>query len=206
MWKRIFAAALTGLVGTLGVSTAASAHAALLETSPEDGAALDAAPETVTFTFNEDLDPDNSQVGASGPDGDLDLAEPSVDGNTLTQPMTYTAPGEYTVSYRVLSEDGHNVSGTIAFEAESIPEALRADGGEDTEPTAEQSETAEGPDGEASPSEESASDSEGGNGMKNGLLALLGVVVVVAIVIAFVKIVGGRKNDGGGDSGSEDSP
>ncbi|GAB2945019.1 copper resistance protein CopC [Streptomyces heilongjiangensis] len=119
------------LAGALLAGAApASAHAVLTGSDPREGTVLKTAPEHVTVSFSESvaltedsvrvLDPDSRPVTAGDPvraDGRADTARvPLTDG--LQQ-------GTYTVSWRVLSEDSHAVSGAFTFSV-GTPSQTRA--------------------------------------------------------------------------------
>jgi copper resistance protein C len=113
------AAVATVAIATLAVSgtpTPAAAHAFLVDSTPEDEAAVDESPTEIVLEFNEPIQPDFTQVAILDADEQpLDLDEPEVDGPLVTQPVGELAPGTYQVNYRVGSADGHPVSGTITF-------------------------------------------------------------------------------------------
>ena len=101
----------------VGGMAPASAHTGLVSTDPRDGADLAAPPSQVTFVFDEDLLPDFVDFSISNGDGEpLSIAGVKVDGSTAALPWPSDAPGNtYTVAYRVVSQDGHPVSGAITF-------------------------------------------------------------------------------------------
>lgn len=102
------------LVG-LGASPAL-AHSDLVSSSPAEGQALDAAPAQVELTFNEEISDAGLQVVAQGPQGPVSLGTPQLAGPKVTVPWPQTAPaGSYTVSYRVVSADGHPIDGSLPF-------------------------------------------------------------------------------------------
>lgn len=117
--KRLIAAATLAVAmlgGGVGLAPAALAHSELVSTTPEDGATLDSPPTSVTFTFNEDLLPDFVRLIAKNPAGVTgDLPITSVEGPTVTADWPAAEGGEWTVSYRVVSQDGHPVEGSITF-------------------------------------------------------------------------------------------
>jgi methionine-rich copper-binding protein CopC len=118
---RLWAAILIGVAATLGVAAPAFADAALRETSPKDGAVLTAPPGTVTFTFNEKLQGRFTNVTVTAAGGDaVAVAEATTDGPTVTQPLPGTlAAAEYTVQVRVVSADGHPVTGKTSFRVQT---------------------------------------------------------------------------------------
>ena len=118
--KRLFAAVLIALAmagAGAALAPAASAHSELVSSDPVDGAVLDAPPTAVSFTFSEDLLPDFVRLITTSPSGETsDLIVSSVQGPTVTADWPLGAPGgEWTVSYRVVSQDGHPIEGGITF-------------------------------------------------------------------------------------------
>ena len=106
----------TGLVIVTG--RAAVAHDVLERTSPAAGTTVDRMPQTVTLTFSEEPLDIGTQVVVSGPAGPVSSGAPTIEGRDVTQAVSPSAPaGDYTVSYRVTSDDGHPVSGTFGFHA-----------------------------------------------------------------------------------------
>lgn len=105
---------VVGLV--LGPAGPAGAHATLIGTDPQQGEVLAAAPEAIRFSYTESVAavPDGTQVfdstgqvvastaTSSGSDLVVTLAEPVADGTLV-------------VVWRVISEDGHPVSGSLSF-------------------------------------------------------------------------------------------
>ncbi|RVW02562.1 copper resistance protein CopC [Rhodococcus spongiicola] len=100
----------------LGVG-AASAHSALIGSSPENGAQITTAPQQVTLQFNEALHQNFASLTVVGPDGNLwSKGDPTVQGDTVSVPLDGLGPaGEYTIAFRVTSADGHPISGTQVF-------------------------------------------------------------------------------------------
>lgn len=198
--KRLIALALAATGGgvlTLGLASPVSAHAALTGTDPEDGAVIAEAPAAVSASFSELLDGPSTEIAVTDPTGAVvEVAEPTYDGDTFTQPMLYTTPGEYTVAFRVISEDGHRVDDTLSFTVEFIPEGLYAPG---SEPTGDAS--GEAATGEPTPSETTsratglALDEEEDSNAGAALAAiLLGLLVVVVVGVVLVKTVGRKQN------------
>lgn len=109
----VLAAALALLAGT----APAWAHTALESSTPADGASVAQAPREIALTFTEDVPADGATVTVTGPDRADRVAGPVTgDGGTLTVPLQPLGPaGTYTVTYRVVSDDGHPVEGTVTF-------------------------------------------------------------------------------------------
>ena len=96
---------------------AASAHATRIASDPVENAELTEAPQRVSATFNEALQPEFAAMTVVGPDGNLwSTGEPQVDGAVISVGVRPLGPtGTYTVNYRVTSADGHPVSGSWSF-------------------------------------------------------------------------------------------
>jgi len=141
---------------------------------------LDAPPTTVSFTFNEPLMPDFVRFVATDPSGQTgDVPVSAVDGPTALIDWPADAPaGEWTVSYRVVSQDGHPIEGGITFSyAAASPSPT---------PTSAAPTSAAPTSAAPSPSTSPAADTSGGT---SGLLIAglaVGVIVIVGVVIALV--------------------
>jgi methionine-rich copper-binding protein CopC len=96
----------------------ATAHDVLEKTTPSDGTSLDRLPSTVVLTFAEPPLAIGTQVVVTGPSGNVAMGTPVIEGTDVTQALSPSAPaGDYTVTYRVTSDDGHPVSGSFSFHA-----------------------------------------------------------------------------------------
>ncbi|UAJ81734.1 copper resistance protein CopC/CopD (plasmid) [Leifsonia sp. ZF2019] len=109
----------------LVVATPAAAHAVLESSDPVDGSRIAAAPGQVTFTFDESVQlPENATASLSdhGTRVDAGAAHLTGGGKTVVVPLEKgLADGAYTVSYRVVSADGHVVTGAIRFGLNADP-------------------------------------------------------------------------------------
>ena len=122
----VAAAAL--VLAPVALASPASAHDELVSTDPADGASLEEAPAAVTLTFSEEV--------VKLADGPL-----VVDGAVITRAITPpTVAGEVRVSYRVVSSDGHPVTGKLTFTVASVPSPSPT---ATAEPTESESETPE---------------------------------------------------------------
>lgn len=109
-------AALSGAL--LLVGAPASAHSELEQTTPEAGSTVEAAPTQVELVFGEDVQAAGSGIVVKGPDGSR-YDQPStfaVNGTTASvQLKTSGQAGTYTVTFRVVSTDGHVVSDSFEY-------------------------------------------------------------------------------------------
>jgi methionine-rich copper-binding protein CopC len=94
--------------------SSAAAHSSRVETNPPDGATLQTLPAEATVTFDEA--PKTADVVLARPDGKVDKLKTEVVGSTIKAQLPADGPrGVYTLSYRVVSADGHPVSGSVSF-------------------------------------------------------------------------------------------
>lgn len=93
------------------------AHAQLESSNPADGAQLSAPPKKVQLTFGERVDGGFAKVAVIGPNrSHWEAAKPAVSGAKVSAPVRPLGPaGTYVIEYRVLSADGHPVSGSLKF-------------------------------------------------------------------------------------------
>ncbi len=138
----LFGVALLLLVPISG----AAGHASLTSSDPIDGAELSVAPEEVTLTFNEELLNELVEVSILDASGDLVMATEAEQtpppGTAVMVPWPADLPaGEYSVAFRVVSEDGHPVTGQVGFsyaETRAVSEPIEETSAEATpEATAE---------------------------------------------------------------------
>lgn len=126
-FRRAIAAAAAALLLTLGgvlVASPASAHDELVSTDPAADAVLDALPAQLTLTFSGELatDPGATELQITDAAGTtLADGEPLVEGTTVTQPLGGAASGVVTVLWKVVSSDGHPISGEFAFSVPTTP-------------------------------------------------------------------------------------
>lgn len=99
----------------LWFAVAAFAHASLVETSPVDNAVLAEAPATFSMTFSEPVSP--LALRLVGPDGSSTNLERFVlrDRRLDVDSPRDLAQGTYALSWRVISEDGHPIGGSVVF-------------------------------------------------------------------------------------------
>ncbi|QMW68094.1 copper resistance protein CopC [Mumia sp. ZJ1417] len=123
-------------VGLLVLSSpTAVGHAVLVSTTPADGSTVAILPDEIVLTFNERVTTP-AYVVAEAPDGtQVASGEARTDGKSVratTNPADIA--GEYRISYRVVSADGHPIDGSVyvtVTEGRTV-EKTRAEDDEDT--------------------------------------------------------------------------
>lgn len=99
----------------LSMVVIAHAHASLHATEPRDGSAVAMAPASIRLFFSEPVSPTRLKI--TMPDGSSAALERFTANGGVVEiaPPADLAKGTYLVSWRVVSEDGHPVAGTIIF-------------------------------------------------------------------------------------------
>ncbi|WP_314958351.1 copper resistance CopC/CopD family protein [Bradyrhizobium cosmicum] len=108
-------AALATLLVLVSCSTQASAHAALVSVEPARGSVLASAPKAVELRFNEAVTPGAVRL-IDGSGRARDDARVTASGEAISVAMPPDLPqGTAIVSYRVISQDGHPIAGSVIF-------------------------------------------------------------------------------------------
>jgi methionine-rich copper-binding protein CopC len=114
------AVAAAACVAAFGAATAL-AHDELKSSSPKSGATLVRTPAAVTLTFEEAIGKLGKVTATRNGQGDLvksartkprDASKVVV---RLKRPGPKKQAGTYRVSWRIISDDGHPVSGVVTF-------------------------------------------------------------------------------------------
>jgi copper resistance protein C len=100
----------------------ALAHTRLVQSSPPEGAVLQAPPQQVRLTFTDEIDPAFAQITVYDPSGEpvltsdpRDIAPAGAPTTLIVDVESDLIPGRYELSYLVTSADGHPVSDAITF-------------------------------------------------------------------------------------------
>ncbi|MFI7627822.1 copper resistance CopC family protein [Microbispora rosea] len=114
---RMLTVPLLALLSVMLVATPARAHDVLVASDPKDGAVLGAMPASVTLTFDQAVRRDFARIAVTGPDGaHYEQGEITVDGRHVSIGVrTGTPAGAYAIGYRIVSNDGHPVTGAVKF-------------------------------------------------------------------------------------------
>jgi methionine-rich copper-binding protein CopC len=114
----------------------ASAHDYLVDSDPKSGAVVTQPLQTVSLTFNDrvlDLSGDGSSslVTVTGPDAGARHFETgcaTITDRVVSAPVALGAAGSYTLTYQVVSADGHTVSNSLKFTYQPPAGAVAAAG------------------------------------------------------------------------------
>lgn len=189
-------AILTAGAFLAGLATPAAAHTDFVGSDPKDGARLGEVPSEVALEFSDDMDPRLSTV-TMRVDGGRSTALQVTGGGRPTVlvaevPDALAAPDtsatRWTVTFRVVSRDGHPVVGTTRFVVRAPSTSPTPEPGDDRVPPSSEpraGDDAEGQAGEAGP--EAADDREAWPLVVLGVGAL---VLLAGAVGATMRLVG----------------
>lgn len=99
-----------------------SAHAELISSTPADGASLASVPPAASLTFTDKIAPQFVRTAVTTPGG-TGTVQATTKGQVVTVPVSAQGPGAYRVAYRVVSADGHPISGEVRFTVAGTPTA-----------------------------------------------------------------------------------
>ena len=121
------AACLAGLVFAIllfGAADRAEAHASFLASDPAAGLVTGEPPRTVVLRFNEPVVLTSARLTTpSGERFDLPLSSPAAAAHALAVPPQ-SEQGTYSLSWRVVSEDGHPVGGAFVYSVGRVSATL----------------------------------------------------------------------------------
>ena len=117
-----FSLATLALVFSISAMPFASAHTELVKSYPAAGDVVSSMPQTVSLEFSENLmlmgDKTVNTVSLTGPTGtEVVIGSMSVIQNTITADIAdgEFLNGDYTMTFKVVSADGHKVSDSVTF-------------------------------------------------------------------------------------------
>ncbi|MFF1876679.1 copper resistance protein CopC [Leifsonia sp. NPDC058230] len=193
-------AVLAAVALALLPAAGASAHDYLVSSDPASGATVTAPLEQVALTFNDrvlDLTGDGKSsivevTDAAGRYFETGCATTA--DTVVTAPVALGPAGSYTITYQIVSADGHTVSNSLPFTYQPAAGAVAAEGsarptcGQAVEPTPSPTEAVSTPgptEAVTTPAPIQAADDSGNLGLVIGIgvgivvLALAGVLIVV---------------------------
>ena len=198
--SRTLALAVAGLLMLFGLvmGQAAQAHDQLVGSNPEDGAELDEQPEWIEMDFSGEIQDVGTEVQVLQDGGDdVSAGEITVEGTTVSSALPDNlTPGTYTVQWRVVSSDGHPISGefdftlTDAVGAGQDGEGDKAAQGEDGDGAAELGGAAVDQPEDGAQDQGSLSEDADSSGLSTPMMILLGVgglAIVVLIVMLLTR-------------------
>ena len=106
--------ALVAAAAVLLPGSPAWAHNALADATPAKNATVKKAPTSVKLKFLQKLNPAQTSITITGA-GEIAATAPKVDGATGSITFEPLMNGAYTVTYAVVSKDGHPVQGSYEF-------------------------------------------------------------------------------------------
>jgi hypothetical protein len=182
--------ALEGLAGAVAIvalcAGPAAAHNELIGSIPEDGSTVAAPPKVVELAFDQPVQREFDQLAVlDEDDGHHEEDEVEIVGGRVRQQVGELEPGTYRITYRIVSADGHPVTGMVTF-------TVNADGPSPTAaPQPSASETDHGHHEAAA-----ATTADGDDGL-NPLVLTAGGIAAAGILGAVVYFVmGGRRPPG----------
>lgn len=111
--KRVASVVMFAVIALFGLAIPAAAHTQLLDSTPASGDVVE-TPATVSFTFNEALIPQGTVLSVTDGSGEvIELEAIFPEPHIVSAELPELSPGSATVSWRVVSADGHPVEGTL---------------------------------------------------------------------------------------------
>lgn len=117
MRRLLLPVVLAGLA-VFGFATPALAHNVLIGSTPASGASVQTGPSEVRLNFNAPVQFGADYLTVIGPDGNHweKTENATVNGDSVSTSVAPLGPaGVYKVGYRIISADGHPVSGEVTF-------------------------------------------------------------------------------------------
>ncbi|WP_353814934.1 copper resistance CopC family protein [Agromyces sp. SYSU T00266] len=191
--------ALAALAAAAGPALPAFAHNTVVAISPDGEEAVTEQPGIVWLETNDALlDAEGAAaMDVVGPDGrHYATACASVDGPVASVAAELGEPGEYTVVWRVVSADGHPISGDFEFDWEPADGESLAEGAGES-PCAD----AAGTTADADADDENAGDGAAASGGAAQDLVWIGAGVLAVVVAAAVAFLFVRRTPRGAEAG-----
>ncbi|MFJ4038473.1 copper resistance protein CopC [Microbacterium sp. NPDC090007] len=115
--RAVVAGVVVAVFAVLASTVPASAHDELLSSSPAAGERLPSAPDEIALRFSADVLDMGAEVVVADADGtDWVAADPEISSGVVTVLLQGAMPDAgYEVRWRVVSSDGHPISGLIPF-------------------------------------------------------------------------------------------
>jgi methionine-rich copper-binding protein CopC len=102
-------------IAALAFAAAAQAHTHLKSSSPAEGSSITASPANIVLKFSEAARVTALSVQKDGGPEQKLAPLPAKAAAEVSVPAPSLVAGKYVVNYRVVSDDGHVMSGTLHF-------------------------------------------------------------------------------------------
>ncbi len=189
------AAVIVAVLASTAIAAPAFAHDELLDSSPTSGEQFASAPDQIELRFSAQIMDIGAAVIVAGTDDQNWAAgDPVIDGDSVTVPLTPGMPeGAYEVRWRVVSSDGHPISGLIPFTVGEAAPTATAGATDPTDDTTDGTTTVT----QGNPAAES--------GIPRAVwIGAIGAAVALAVFALVLFLVRGRARRG--SVGSDDEP
>jgi methionine-rich copper-binding protein CopC len=188
----VIAAVLLGSGITLAAAGPAQAHDDLLGSFQDADSTVAVSPDEITLSFSGELisDMQSAVIEVTAPGGEnIATDAPTVSGTTITQHLEPNPPdGAFTVLWRVVSGDGHPISGEYTYTVEPIQSDASTPGAGATEQAPEPSITSA-----ETTTNTGGSEPFGGVALLPILAVLTGVIILGAGFIVVFKVTRERR-------------
>lgn len=190
--RTLAASAAAAVLLSLALASPASAHDELVKSNPAQDERLATAPTEISLDFSAEV----MNVGAAvivmdSQEHDWAAGEPTIDAGHVSVPLKVDMPeAGYEIRWRVVSSDGHPISGVIPFtvgDAKPFERAASASPGATSEASAPEQQRTE----------------ETNNALHTALIGASGAAVAVVLFVAIYLIR--RRSTSNGNRGNSDS-
>ncbi|MFE7507848.1 copper resistance protein CopC [Promicromonospora sp. NPDC057488] len=200
--RPLVAGTAVAVVALLATAAPASAHDKLVSSDPASDQTLREAPATVSLTYSADvLDMGAAVVVTDGDGTDWVSDAPAIDGATVTAVLDADMPdGGYEIRWRVVSSDGHPITGIVPFAVGDGEEPGAGDDVAAAEPEASEPATEA-----ATPNSSQNQTAQEDEGPWRVLLVGAGGAALAAALFALVHFLR-RRSDASGPGDDGDTP
>lgn len=188
--SRLLAAALFACLALAFGSVPAQAHDQLIGSNPKQGAKLDKQPEWIELNFSGEIQDIGTEIRVERDGEDYSAGEITVEGRTVKSALPDDLkPGDYTIAWRVVSQDGHPISGKVEFTIlDSAGSGGDVEGAGDDEAADGAADNAEGDQqSNASDQEKASEEGAGVSPVVLILLAVAGLGALAAVIMMFTR-------------------
>ncbi|WP_237208139.1 copper resistance CopC family protein [Rothia nasimurium] len=187
--KKANAAKIMAATGLLlaGSITSAAAHDELVSSYPADGETVAVGIDEITMTYSGnimDVDGANQVVVTNAAGENVTEETPDIDNRTVSQDLSPAAlePGTYTVTWRVVSSDGHPIQGTFNYTVGEGQDATPSSSAEASSPAATSETSAPAQAAETKAASDPVTQAAEGLSLPVKLLILLGGLATLGLV------------------------